>query len=395
MLATMPNNPRTVWRLGRIDLQIVAVTVLAKVCLFVLGVVIVALLGDVIRPDGGRVSGDPRLLFGPWVRWDAPHYLDLAVFGYRSIDPGDLASPTGYRSINPGDLPFYIVILPLYPWLVGALNALLNDPTVSALVISGIASLFVGPLLFRLVALDEGAIIARRSVWFLLLFPTAYFLHIGYTESLFIALSLGSMLAARLDRWWLAGALGGLATLTRINGLILVPVLAVEAAMQWWPDRRWRWRWLAIGLVPFAFVGYLGLNQVVYGDPLAFVEVQSSHWQKSLSPPWVGIGALLASDLPRAWIPELAFIVLGIAGTVASAVRLRPSWTVWMAGNLVLFTSTSFVLSVPRYSLVLFPLFVWFAILAGSRRTGVLMASASAILLIVLAGRFALGAWAF
>ena len=395
MLATMPNKPRTAWRLRRIDLQIVAATMLVKVSLVAFGVVTVVLLGDAIRPDGGRVSGDPRLLVEPWVRWDAPHYLDLAVFGYRSGDPGDLVSATGYRSINPGDLPFYIVILPLYPWLVGALNALLNDPTISALLISGIASLFVGPLLYRLVAVDEGAIIARRSVWFLLLFPTAFFLHIGYTESLFIALSLGSMLAARLDRWWLAGALGGLATLTRINGLILVAVLAVEAAVQWWPDRQWRWRWLAIGLVPLAFVGYLGLNQVVYGDPLAFVEVQSGRWLKSLSPPWVGIGALLASDLPRAWIPELALVLLGIAGTVVSAFRFRPSWTVWMAGNLVLFTSTSFVLSVPRYSLVLFPLFVWLALLAGSRRTAVLMASASAILLVVLAGRFALGAWAF
>ena len=44
---------------------------------------------------------------------------------------------------------------------------------------------------------------------FLLIFPTAYFLHIGYTESLFLALVLGSFLAARTDRWWLAGLSAG------------------------------------------------------------------------------------------------------------------------------------------------------------------------------------------
>ena len=392
----MPGWKRASWTPSLIDLQIVGATLLSKLLLLGFGVVVVALLGGVIHPEpGGGFAADSRALFEPWVRWDAPHYLDLAVFGYRAVDPGNLVGPGGYRLNDPVDLPNFIVFYPLYPWLVGALNAL-RDPTIAAFLVSGIASLFAGPLLFRLVAADESPDVALRSVWFFFIFPTAYFLHIGYTEALFIALALGSMLAARTDRWWWAGTLGALATLTRLNGLILVPVLAVEAVVQWWPARHaWRWCWLAIGLVPLGFVGYLALNQVVYGNPGAFLAIEAATWNKSLSPPWVGISTLIHSQMPRAWIPELAFVGLGFVGVVVSAFRFRPTWTVWMAGNLLLFTSTSFVLSVPRYSLVLFPLFVWFAVLARSRGMAVLISALSASALIFFAGRFALGAWAF
>ena len=66
-----------------------------------------------------------------------------------------------------------------------------------------------------------------------------------------------------------------------------------------------------------------------------------------------------------------------------------------MAGNLLMFTSTSLILSVPRYSLTLFPLFVWFALLARSRALAIVIAGLSGVGLAYFAGRFALGAWAF
>ena len=125
------------------------------------------------------------------------------------------------------------------------------------------------------------------------------------------------------------------------------------------------------------------------------MQIQRAEWGKSLSPPWVGIGDLMRSELPRAWIPELAFVVLGVVGTIVSAFRFRPSWTVWMGGNLLVFTSTSVILSVPRYSIVLFPLFVWFALMARSRPIAIGIGGLSAAGLVFLAGRFALGTWAF
>src|SRR5918999_1254315 len=78
-----------------------------------------------------------------------------------------------------------------------------------------------------------------------------------------------------------------------------------------------------------------------------------------------------------------------VAGTAVCAIRFRPSWTVWMAGNWLLITSTGFVLSVPRYALVLFPLFAWFAVLPDRWRW--VVGALSVAGLVYFAGRFAMG----
>jgi hypothetical protein len=372
--------------LDRTDAMLVGWTLLAK-----LGVLVIGLL----------VGGS---LLDPWHRWDAPHYTDIAVFGYMAFDPGNLTPPPGYAQVFPGDLDLYIVFFPLYPWLVGAVNAVIGAPLAAAFVVSTVASLFVAPLLYRLVAVDCGPSIGRWAAGLLIVFPTAYFLHIGYTESLFLALAFGSMWMARTDRWWGAGLLGGLAALTRANGLILIPALAVEAWLQWRHHRRLKVGWaVALGGVVIGFAVYLGVNLAIYGDPLAFSEIQRSHWFKDLSPPWEGIGGMIGwtanADPDNAFMlgwMELAFTGLGLAATVATALWLRPTWAVWMAGNWLLIVSTGFVMSVPRYSLVLFGIVVWGAMIADRWRwAGWLIGAGSAAAMAYFAWRFAAGQWAF
>jgi 4-amino-4-deoxy-L-arabinose transferase-like glycosyltransferase len=347
-------------------------------------------------------SGSAPGLLTPWDRWDAPHYTDIAVFGYMADDPGNLVHP-GYAQVYPGDLDLYIVFFPLFPWLIAAVNAVIDAPAVAAFIVATAASFFVAPILYRLVSADLGRRIGRLSALFLLVFPTAYFLHIGYTEALFLALAFGSMWLARTGRWWAAGIAGGLAALTRANGLILIPALAVEALLQWREDRRVRPSWLAIGGVAIGFGIYLAVNATVYGDPFAFAEIQRSHWFKELSPPWEGIGGMVdwasRPDADNAFMlgwMELLFTGLGLAATVATLVWLRPTWGIWMAGNWLLIVSTGFVMSVPRYSLVLFGLVVWAAIIADRwRPVGWVLGTASAAAMGYFAWRFGAGRWAF
>ncbi len=117
----------------------------------------------------------------------------------------------------------------------------------------------------------------------------------------------------------------------------------------------------------------------MYGDPLAFSVIQHEHWYKELSPPWDGIagivGAIGRDNPDEAFMlgcMELLFVVLGLVATVATAIWLRPTWAVWMAGNWLMIVSTGFVMSVPRYSLVLFGIVVWAALIADRwRRRGV------------------------
>jgi hypothetical protein len=58
--------------------------------------------------------------------------------------------------------------------------------------------------------------------------------------------------------------------------------------------------------------------------------------------------------------------------------------------------STGFVLSVPRYSLVLFGIVVWAALVGERWRVaGWLLATASAVAMAYFAWRFGSGRWAF
>jgi hypothetical protein len=370
------------------DAQLIGLTLLSKVLLFAWGLVIGALAQG--RPmDIGQV-------LAVWNRWDAPHYLDLAVWGYMAVDPG--VSPTFGQT---GDMDLMIVFYPLLPAAIGLVRVAVPD-LVAPILVSSVALAAAALLLYRVVAAELGEAVGKRAVVFLLIFPTAYFLHIGYTESLFLALALGAFLAARRGRWGSAGLAGGLAALTRINGLLLIPALAADAWSEWRADRRWRAARGWIGLVAVGFGGYLLLNQVVYGDPFAFLAIQRDHWSKSLAWPWEGIGGVVSrlsgdvlEDVAILGVAELAAIGLGLVGTVVAIRRFRPSWAVWMGGNWLLFVSTAFVLSVPRYALVMFPLFAWFALLAERRWLGMVIGAVSVGLLLWFSGRFALGSWAF
>lgn len=321
-----------------------------------------------------------------WNRWDALNYLKLAEFGYSAV----------------GEMRPTMVFYPLYPWLIGLVTRVTGDYLVSAFLISTVASIAVGLLLFRLVALDYPAKLAERTVWFLFIFPTSYFLHIGYTESLFLALALGCLLAARRGDWALAGVLGALACMTRGPGILLMPTLAVEAFCQFRATRRWRWQWLWIIAVASGFGVYLWINAREAGDALAFMQIRRESYYIAMSWPWVGIqqtiGALghnpAAAEMSGR--QELIFIALGLVGVVVSWVKLRPVYSVWMTLNWLIVTSVTFIASVPRYALVMFPLHLLFAQLAAKSRVWETVITVWSLLFLALfISAFARGFWAY
>ena len=360
-------------QLREIDWSIVVMILLIKVLVLGFAVISVETLFD----------KEPRW-HDMWSRWDAVHYLRLAEKGY--LPPGREEHVS-------------LVFYPLYPWLTRIAAVFTRDYLAGAFVVSGVASIAAGLLLQRLVALDFPGTVARHAVWFLFIFPTSYFLHISYTESLFIGLTLGCMLAARTDRWLLAGVLVALACLTRVNGLLLMPVLAIEVLQRWWITRRIDWRWLWIGLGVVGFGAYLLLNYKLTGDFFAFSKIMEEHWYKKFAPPWIGVrdvwlrvfGVNLAEGFH-----EFFYIVLGFVCTVWCWIRLRPSYAVWMTLNWLLVNSTSFVLSVPRYTLALFPIFILFAEVGTKRQWFYTLVTVWSLMwLAIFVSRFAQGTWAF
>lgn len=329
------------------------------------------------------------VLFGrPWLeiwnQWDATHFLRLAEFGYSAADK------------------FKAWFYPLYPWSVRFFSYLTaGDYLVASFVVSGVALLFAVIVLRRLAALESNEAIARRTVYFFLIFPTAYVLHIGYTESLFLAFTISSVFAARTQRWWLAGSLGALAWMTHANGIILLPTLAVEAGHQWRVAQRWRWQWLWIAIVPLGFAVYLLLNWRISGDPFAFLKIRQELFHMSFSWPWVGIrdAFLNVRRLPEEGeiigTQESFFTILGLICAIASWFRLRPVYATWITGNWILFAFVNFIEGMPRYVLAMFPIFLLFAFAGANRFWNSLITIWSLLLLALFSGLFVRGWWVF
>jgi len=326
-------------------------------------------------------------VFAIWQRWDALQYLKIAENGYTAV----------------GDDRFLIVFFPFYPLLVSVFSFLTGNYLVAAFFVTAIASIALGLVFRELVKLDHSETIAQLSVLFLFIFPTSYFLHIPYTESLFLSLTIGAFLAARKRAWLIAGILGGLACMTRINGLVLLPALALEVWQEHRETRTLSSKWFFILLIPAGFAVYLILNYVVAGDPLIFMTYQREHWYRYFRWPWEGIWETIKRvdnpktiDAHMTGIQELFFVVVGLAALLIGWNKLRNSYRIWMLLNWLLFVSTSFVLSVPRYTLTLFPIFILMAIAARRYWSlTVLFVVWSILFMAAFVIQFVRGMWAF
>jgi hypothetical protein len=150
------------------------------------------------------------------------------------------------------------------------------------------------------------------------------FLHVEYSESLFLALALASILAARMDRWCWAGVLGAFCWMTRGVGAVLLPALAVEVTQQYWARRCWNRQWLWIAVVPAGFAVYLFVNWHVAGNPFAFLQTGKISFEQSFALPLVGIGQALWALYPTpreaemVGAQELFFAALGFVCTIIS-----------------------------------------------------------------------------
>jgi mannosyltransferase PIG-V len=327
-----------------------------------------------------------------WNRWDAQHFLRLAEVGYVQSSPPPNA-----------DDPLYIVFFPFFPLAVHVVSLVVMNLVLSALVVSFAASVGAGYFLFRLVALDADEAAAWRAVILLFSFPTAYYLAAPFSEALFLFAVLASVYAARTGRWAEAGVAGALATGTRVTGIALAPALLVEVFARKAGVRE-RIRTLAwISVAAAGLLIYLAINLIVHGDPLYFLEVQRTHWFQQAVPPWepvqVAIEALLAggNDFVTTFMyaGRFAGVLVALPLLVFAVGRLRLPDVLYGWTSFVLILSAAWLISLPRYLLVVYPLFVIGARLSRSPRVFVPFVLAGAALQAWLMWRFGSGQWTF
>src|SRR5437588_4552987 len=98
----------------------------------------------------------------------------------------------------------------------------LGDTLFSSLVIANVGALVFFWFLYRLVEADYGPATARRAVILSAVFPTSFYLFLGYTEAPLLAFTVAAMYFGRQHKWWLAGIMAGCAALMKQPGVLLI-----------------------------------------------------------------------------------------------------------------------------------------------------------------------------
>ena len=322
-----------------------------------------------------------QLLLEVWQRWDVIHYQRIAAQGYTDLE----------SSVFP----------PLFPALTRVLApALGGNHLLAALVFCNLSYLAALVIFYRLTQLDHGENVARRATLYLSIFPTAFFFMVPYSESLFFLLVVLFFYALRRQRWAAASVVAGLASFTRMQGLVLIVPLGYEWLQytDFDPRRAIRLALLILPVVlpPIVFVwcrhlaGYPSLGSVL-----------ATHWHTTMGAPWQNFVNLIrrlvshkasAKDLLDSVI-TIPFLLL----TLASLPKARASYSLYTAATLVMLTSMVYtdlpLMNLPRHWLLLFPTFIFMGVLGKRSYVHRCIVYSSVPLLLLLTGMFVQWLW--
>lgn len=210
---------------------------------------------------------------------DTVHYLRIAQYFYDSY----------------GEFANLIVFFPLYPMLmriVGTFMPLLY----AGFVVSWVSFGFAAVALYKIC---NGKLFPVLLLFFA---PFGVFFGVVFTESLFIALTLLSMLMTLEKKWLWAGIFGFLSALTRSQGVVVVAFFLYEYGVYCMKDSqniknavlKIRWNILYALLIPLGTFLYLLMNRILQGDWFIFLEHQAA-------PPWFNTANWIGDNLASQW----------------------------------------------------------------------------------------------
>lgn len=142
-----------------------------------------------------------------WGNWDSGAFLSIAQYGYDSHTT---------------------VFFPLYPMLIKFFSLSGLSYFCSAFFISQICTVIFMFYFFKLVLLDFNLPSAKRSIFAILIFPSAFYLGSIYGEALFMAVAVPAFYFARKGNWIIASVLAGLAGISRLAGLGVITAIMFE-----------------------------------------------------------------------------------------------------------------------------------------------------------------------
>lgn len=309
----------------------------------------------------GYQDGRPYLLdpfMNEQVAWDSEYYLAIAVAGYEDPSIVRAGPPENQVPISYAFMPFYPFVIRIVAAPFGWLGmAPIPAATLAGVLVSALGALAAMFALYDLAEDTLGAAGALRAAFYLLIFPTGFFLVQVYTEGLFVGLAFGCLAMIKRGRLLPAALLAAGATLTRAVGVALIFPLGflwLSTGDQYDLDMEWRqiyfqglpWKAIGRGLLAAApLIAFMAWKFSYLG--LAFDFVQAAYFGRGFMNlarsfyEWYGVIRNLFGANPAHtayYLIEIGGLVLGL---VASARALsRPQF--WGLG---IFSLTAIFLS--------------------------------------------------
>ena len=341
-----------------------------------------------------------RVFLSPWMRWDAVWYERIVTQGYSATD---------------GTAPFH----PLYPWLAKPLASIGISSELSLLLISSLSGIALFYFFIKLANYDLPPGDASFALMLFAFAPPAFILFAPYAEALFLLAAVLCMIFIRQKSWWLAGLMGGLATLTRQQGLFLLIPLAWEL----WENserklnnlvKQWR-DWLALGLIPLGMLVWLAYRAVILND----LQVNSGSFQEFvysmiISPsaasvvpdqqfvwPWLAIKYAISKLFTQPdmdiWVNILVAVIF-LSFMIIAWKRIRLSYRLYsLAIALVSFSYYTGpvhpYMGLPRHLFLAFPIFIGVATVVKKRWLRLFIFGLSGLVMLFLLSLYIFNAW--
>jgi Gpi18-like mannosyltransferase len=283
-----------------------------------------------------------------WAKWDSVYYHDFIANGYKD-------SPF---------FPGFIWISQIVKYFIGGYHLL------SAAIVANVFALGSCIMLYKIARLEGNDNFAQRAVFYMLIFPSSFFLVAHYTESLFLFLILTSFYFALNSKWVKSGIFGFMSCFTRTTGILIFPALLAEIVLEKWGKFRKNIHWkniIAICLIPLGMLLFVAYNHFAFNEPIGFMKSQPAFGRtftpNLLKPVYEQSivnfrpSKFFSEDMTNAvnyffsWLIFLIFVVLLFKYS-------RPSYAVLGFLFFIIPASSGTLISMNRFLLVLFPIYL-------------------------------------
>ncbi|KKQ41976.1 MAG: hypothetical protein US60_C0026G0015 [Microgenomates group bacterium GW2011_GWC1_37_8] len=300
-----------------------------------------------------------------WSVWDSGWYLDIAQNGYSLVLKSDLPKRTCCGQNN-------LVFLPLYPMSIRFLGYIIGNYHNAGIILSNSFLIISCFLLYKIALKDFGEKEAKLAIVYLLAFPTSFILSSVFSESLLLMLILFFFYSIRNKKWYSSSIFGYFAALTKITGVLLLPIAIVEFIKEKGTNLK---KFLSFLLIPSGLLTYMAYTLYKFDDAFVYFTVRKYSWGVYLSNPLTTLFQMANSNNPLIKLILIIFLIYMLVNILISLSKIPISYKIMsiLFTAIPLFSGIEAMKGFLRVSTIVFPIVLYLAIKTSKIRNTFIM----------------------